>query len=915
MALYCCRKRSKTREAIMKTKYRNYLISINRHRIPAVVASVFRMVAVVPAICGILLLSFNSFAAAAMLYVDKNNSQCSDSGQGTVQAPYCRISAAASVAAAGDTVTVSAGDYNEQVIVAHSGIQSAPIVFTAAEGASVNIFGKDNGFRISSRSWITINGFTISDTIKYGIYIKQSAHITISNNHVTRSGLPIEGLNNYGIKLDSVTDSLISGNTIDYNTDSGIFLSNGSTRVTIEGNHISFNAQQYSRAAAGMDVRGPGNIIKNNISHHNEDSGIQLRSGGADCLVVNNLSYRNGDHGIDVSYAPGQRIIGNTVYGNTTSGINIEGSSSYCTLANNITVDNGIRSPRKDGNINITSESAVGTVIDHDLMWLSEPWIMIVWADRDYMTLADLVAATGKETHGIEADPKWIDPQNGNFRLMAGSPAIDSADSSADGADSEDIESNPRVDDQTIPNTGTGARTYDDRGAYEYQPVNNPDTEAPLVAITAPASGATVSGTVSVTADASDNVGVAGVQFKLGDQPLGSEDLISPYSVSWNTLQGPDGGYTLTAVARDAAGNISVPSAISVTVNNNVDTVLPTVSITAPANGATVSGTVTVTADASDNVGVAGVQFKLNGQLLGSEDLISPYSVSWDTHQVANGGYTLTAVARDTSGNTRESSAISITVNNTVDSVPPVVSITAPASGASVSGTIAVTADASDNVGVAGVQFKLDNQPLGSEDVSPPYSLSWNTHQAADGGYTLTAVARDAAGNPGVSSAVTVTVNNGVSSLTFISVADATTKKSSPTTNYGSTTTLEADNSPVTKFLIQFSVTGIGGRSVANAKLRLYCVNDSNRGGDFYEVADNWSEGTVTWNNAPPAGSSAIVSVGPVTKNRWVEVDVTPLITGDGTYSILVSTPLNDATHYNSKERVGFEPQLVLTLQ
>ena len=65
--------------------------------------------------------------------------------------------------------------------------------------------------------------------------------------------------------------------------------------------------------------------------------------------------------------------------------------------------------------------------------------------------------------------------------------------------------------------------------------VNNPDTTAPTVSLTAPANGATVSGTVTLTATASDNVGVAGVQFLVDGNPLGAEDTTSPYSVSWNT--------------------------------------------------------------------------------------------------------------------------------------------------------------------------------------------------------------------------------------------------------------------------------------------------------------------------------------------------------------------------------------------
>jgi hypothetical protein len=99
--------------------------------------------------------------------------------------------------------------------------------------------------------------------------------------------------------------------------------------------------------------------------------------------------------------------------------------------------------------------------------------------------------------------------------------------------------------------------------------------------------------------------------------------------------------------------------------------------------------------------------------------------------------------------------------STTDDAVPPTVSMTAPANGATVSGSgVQVTADASDNVGVAGVQFKLDAANLGSEVTVPPYTISWNTRSAANGSHTLTAVARDAAGNTTTSEGVAVTVSN-----------------------------------------------------------------------------------------------------------------------------------------------------------
>jgi hypothetical protein len=94
------------------------------------------------------------------------------------------------------------------------------------------------------------------------------------------------------------------------------------------------------------------------------------------------------------------------------------------------------------------------------------------------------------------------------------------------------------------------------------------------------------------------------------------------------------------------------------------DTTPPTVSIQTPVTGAALSGSTLVTVNAADNVGVAGVQFKLDGANLGGEDLVSPFSLNWDTTTTTNGSHTLTAVARDAAGNTATAAAIAVTVSN-----------------------------------------------------------------------------------------------------------------------------------------------------------------------------------------------------------------------------------------------------------
>ncbi len=206
------------------------------------------------------------------------------------------------------------------------------------------------------------------------------------------------------------------------------------------------------------------------------------------------------------------------------------------------------------------------------------------------------------------------------------------------------------------------------------------------------------------------------------------------------------GPWIMQMVALRAAGSGPPPP----------NTTPPTVSITAPAAGAIVAGTITVSANASGNVALAGVQFQVDGANVGSEVTTPPYSISLSTVTLTNAAHTLTAIARDTSNNKTTSSPVGITVDN----LAPSVSITAPAAGATVSGAITVSANASDNVAVAGVQFQADGANIGAEVASSPYSVSFDTTTVADGAHSLTAVARDQAGNRTTSTAVNIMVSN-----------------------------------------------------------------------------------------------------------------------------------------------------------
>jgi parallel beta-helix repeat protein len=345
-------------------------------------------------------------------------------------------------------------------------------------------------FRIISQSYIVVDGFTVTGTEDNGINVFSSDHITLSNNHVNYSGSASNHRN--GIYLSTTTDSTISGNTTDHNTLDGIKLTTGSNNNMVNNNTSFGNAEQPSGNACGINVLSNSNYntILHNITYANQDTGLNFYTGSNHNQVIGNLTYGNGDHGIDNNEAPDQTIVGNTVQGNYTAGINLELNSNGATVVNNIVEDNGLAPTggRKAFNIFVDASSVSGTNLDYNLSHLVSSSVnhQVNWNGVPYESLALFkVGAPGQEVHGVQAHPNFVSPAppatnpltlpivTGNYHLSAGSPAIDSANSAAPSEPALDIEGHARMDDPAVANTGAGTRTYDDRGAYEYQPALN----------------------------------------------------------------------------------------------------------------------------------------------------------------------------------------------------------------------------------------------------------------------------------------------------------------------------------------------------------------------------------------------------------------------------------------------------------
>jgi hypothetical protein len=384
------------------------------------------------------------------------------------------------------------------------------------------------------------------------------------------------------------------------------------------------------------------------------------------------------------------------------------------------------------------------------------------------------------------------------------------------------------------------------------------DVTPPAVAISSPVAGARLAGIVGVTATATDNVAVAGVQFKLNGVSIGAEVTAFPYTLNVDSTAVSDGTYTLSAVARDTAGNTASSAGIAVTVANGLlvvppsdtylnldltnystDTMLATYTwpdfhvanailmkfnlSTLPTSAVISDARLFVSQIASDSTGdatYAVAAHKLlgknptiaaatgstydgstgwsassccyDGLPLAQADIspaydtqvldktngfkswvLTPMVQEWVTTPSTNFGvllnsdaskagdrYRYFASTRYPDATARPQLRIKYSLGSPADTTRPTVSLTAPGAGAIVNGTIAVSANASDNVGVIGVQFKLDGANLGAERTTSPYSVTWDSSTASNATHTLTAVARDAAGNQTTATAVTVTVSN-----------------------------------------------------------------------------------------------------------------------------------------------------------
>ncbi len=347
---------------------------------------------------------------------------------------------------------------------------------------------------------------------------------------------------------------------------------------------------------------------------------------------------------------------------------------------------------------------------------------------------------------------------NRPLALMVNGQVIDNIDFLNTGEWTDWLLTNVAVDLVSGTNTIRLTATGDSGPNIDYLGVESlvQENQAPTITLNAPVSTTgNVSGTISAIASDADG-SIDRVEIYYDGVNLLLTDTEAPYEFQWDGVA--NGTYTLTAVATDDDGAQTTSNAVTVVVDDSpAENQAPTITLNAPVGSAgNVSGSINATASDADG-SITQVEFYYDGVNLLETDITAPYELQWGG--VANGTYTLTAIATDDDGVQTTSNAVTVVVDDSlVENQAPTITLNEPVSSSgNVSGSISATASDTDG-SISQVEFYYDGVNLLETDITAPYELQWGG--VANGTYTLTAIATDDDGAQTTSNAVMVTVDS-----------------------------------------------------------------------------------------------------------------------------------------------------------
>jgi hypothetical protein len=404
-----------------------------------------------------------------------------------------------------------------------SSLPARSFTFVAGSGLYVNAGGGNpgthrtqvgkrlRGFFASGRSFIVIQGFTVTRCEDRNIQLTNSSNNLVDSNTLTFSG-------GFGMQANGDSADRIVSNRSFSNAGHGFSLVNRAVEITIENNEAFGNVDPNVRVANGLFLSGSGrNLIRNNRWHDNQDSGEQFSPGCFDNVSLSNRSWANGDHGYDHNGATGTIHVHDVASANFNDGFSIEGHSTGTSVFNAIAVENGTTQNEYD--LFVDTTSTVGLQSNDNVLWNSGPQPPVKVANSVYGSVSSYSAGRGQDTRTIQADPLFAAPETGDFHLKEGSPAIDNANSGVSRWPSTDAEGHARSDDAGTANRGLGPVTFADRGALEFLGTTGGTNQPPVARLTATPSSGTAPLSVQLSAAASSDADghIVSYFFEFGD--------------------------------------------------------------------------------------------------------------------------------------------------------------------------------------------------------------------------------------------------------------------------------------------------------------------------------------------------------------------------------------------------------------
>ena len=314
----------------------------------------------------------------------------------------------------------------------------------------------------------------------------------------------------------------------------------------------------------------------------------------------------------------------------------------------------------------------------------------------------------------------------------------------------------------------------------------------------------------------------------------------------------------------------------------------------------------------ADDVGVTGYKVYRNGAFLAN----APSTSYADTTTQAGTTYSYAVYAYDAAGNVSPASnTATVTTPSATDTQPPSTPAGLVAAAASASQVNLAWNTATDDVGVAGYTVYRNGAAIATTS-GPSATTYSDTTVSPSTTYTYTVDAFDAAGNhsPQSAAASVTTPSSNLQTTTLNPVADSYVDSANPTVNHGTSTQLRVDGSPLVYSYLKFDLSSVPG-TITGLTLQVQATSSSGAGYAVRSVSDStWGESTLSWNNAPPIGSSDVGQSGAFSANTLTTVNVSSLINGNGLLSMAMIGINSTAIAFSSREG-SVKPQLVVTYQ